>query len=233
IILVFNQGILALFQSFLSSVLPKPLFHPLIYFRRIDLVVAPLALVSHQGLINHSILGHIEGGKLNYLPRFSLHVAGYVLKEGLGLSFDCPIGNQVIVNFYGHPIFILLIVFDAKKEENGQSYLNSVSISLTQGIFGGRLKKSNRIRLMRNPSKETWESFSEFLSSKGLRMTDQRKGVIEALFRQSGHFTAEQLLRDAQDLDETVSRATLYRSLPLLVESGIIRKVDVGQDNKF
>ena len=64
-------------------------------------------------------------------------------------------------------------------------------------------------------------------------MTDQRKGVIEALFRQSGHFTAEQLLRDAQNLDETVSRATLYRSLPLLVESGIIRKVDVGQDNKF
>ncbi|MEK9634233.1 MAG: Fur family transcriptional regulator [Opitutae bacterium] len=86
---------------------------------------------------------------------------------------------------------------------------------------------------MRNPNQETWESFSEFLSSKGLRMTDQRKGVIEALFRQSGHFTAEQLLRDAQNLDETVSRATLYRSLPLLVESGIIRKVDVGQDNKF
>jgi Fur family ferric uptake transcriptional regulator len=47
-------------------------------------------------------------------------------------------------------------------------------------------------------------------------MTGQRKGVVEALFRQSGHFTAEQLLRDAQDLDETVSRATLYRSLPSL-----------------
>jgi Fur family ferric uptake transcriptional regulator len=86
---------------------------------------------------------------------------------------------------------------------------------------------------MSNPDKETWESFSDFLSSKGLRMTDQRKGVIEALFRQTGHFTAEQLLRDAQSFDETVSRATLYRSLPLFVESGIIRKVDVGQDNKF
>ena len=86
---------------------------------------------------------------------------------------------------------------------------------------------------MSNPDKETWESFSDFLSSKGLRMTDQRKGVIEALFRQTGHFTAEQWLRDAQDFDETVSRATLYRSLPLFVESGIIRKVDVGQDNKF
>ena len=64
-------------------------------------------------------------------------------------------------------------------------------------------------------------------------MTDQRKGVVEALFRQSGHFTAEELLRDAQQLEDTVSRATLYRSLPLLVESGIIRKIDVGQDNKY
>ena len=80
---------------------------------------------------------------------------------------------------------------------------------------------------------ETLESFSDFLGSKGLRMTDQRKGVFEALFKQSGHFTAEQLLRDAQNLDDTVSRATVYRCLPLLVESGIIRKIDVGQENKF
>ena len=81
--------------------------------------------------------------------------------------------------------------------------------------------------------KETWESFSGFLASKGLRVTGQRKGVLEALFRQSGHFTADLLLQDAQNLDETVSRATVYRNLPLLVESGIIRKIDIGQDNKF
>ncbi len=86
---------------------------------------------------------------------------------------------------------------------------------------------------MSNPHEETWERFSEFLSEKGLRMTDQRKGLVGALFGQDGHFTADDLLKDAQKLDETVSRATLYRSLPLLVESGIIRMVDVGQDNKF
>ena len=80
---------------------------------------------------------------------------------------------------------------------------------------------------------ETLESFSDFLGSKGLRMTDQRKGVFEALLKQNGHFTAEQLLQDAQNLDDTVSRATVYRCLPLMVESGIIRKIDVGQENKF
>ena len=56
---------------------------------------------------------------------------------------------------------------------------------------------------------------------------------MEALFRQTGHFTADQLLKDAQNLDDTVSRATVYRNLPLLVESGIIRKIDIGHDNKF
>ena len=30
-----------------------------------------------------------------------------------------------------------------------------------------------------------------------------------------------------------MSRATVYRSLPLLVESGVVREVDVGHDNKF
>jgi len=87
--------------------------------------------------------------------------------------------------------------------------------------------------LMVSVSNESLESFSDFLVSKGLRMTGQRKGVFEALFKQSGHFTAEQLLRDAQSFDETVSRATVYRCLPLLVESGVIRKIDVGHDNKF
>ena len=60
------------------------------------------------------------------------------------------------------------------------------------------------IDVMKLCDKETWESFSDFLSSKGLRVTGQRKGVLEALFRQSGHFTADQLLQDAQNLDETV-----------------------------
>ena len=64
-------------------------------------------------------------------------------------------------------------------------------------------------------------------------MTDQRKGVFEALFKQTSHFTAEQLLQDAKNVDDTVSRATVYRCLPLLVESGVIRKIDVGQENKY
>ena len=84
---------------------------------------------------------------------------------------------------------------------------------------------------MTKPDRATWENFSDYLISQGLRMTGQRKAVFDALFRQTGHFTADQLLQDARKMDDTVSRATVYRCLPLLVESGTVRKVDVGQDN--
>ena len=80
---------------------------------------------------------------------------------------------------------------------------------------------------------EAWKGFSNFLTSKGLRVTGQRRGIFDALFGHDGHFTAEQLLDEARKLDDTVSRATVYRSLPLLVESGVVREVDVGHDNKF
>ena len=55
-------------------------------------------------------------------------------------------------------------------------------------------------------------------------MTDQRRGVFEALFQQTGHFTAEQLLTEAQSLDETVSRATIYRCLPSLLKAASFEK---------
>ena len=87
-------------------------------------------------------------------------------------------------------------------------------------------KKSKKVE-------ETWDGFSTFLTSKGLRVTGQRRGIFDALFEEDGHFTAEQLLVHARNLDDTVSRATVYRSLPLLVESGVVREVDVGHDNKF
>ena len=86
---------------------------------------------------------------------------------------------------------------------------------------------------MAKPDRTSWENFSDYLISLGLRMTGQRKAVFDALFRQSGHFTADQLLQDARKVDDTVSRATVYRCLPLLVGSGTVRKIDVGQDNKF
>lgn len=77
------------------------------------------------------------------------------------------------------------------------------------------------------------ETFKEFLASKGLRVTNQRTAIFDAAFQIEDHFTAEDLLDHARTIDDSVSRATVYRSLPLLTESGLIREVDVGHDNKY
>ncbi len=73
----------------------------------------------------------------------------------------------------------------------------------------------------------------EFLRAKGLRRTSQRDAIVEAAFGTHDHFTAEDLIRMAKARDGSVSRATVYRTLPLLVESGLLREVDLGRDQKY
>ena len=73
----------------------------------------------------------------------------------------------------------------------------------------------------------------KFLEGKKLRMTSQRMAIIDTVFGTEEHFTAEQLLEWARQKDQSVSRATVYRTLPLLTESGLVREVDFGKDYKF
>jgi Fur family transcriptional regulator, ferric uptake regulator len=73
----------------------------------------------------------------------------------------------------------------------------------------------------------------EYLEAKGLRKTTQRDAIIEAAFGTNEHYTAEDLLTMAKKVDPSVSRATVYRTLPLLVESGVLREMDFGRDHKF
>ena len=77
------------------------------------------------------------------------------------------------------------------------------------------------------------EKFQKFLVKKGLRATDQRLAIFDAAFAQGEHFTAEQLLDYARAIDDSVSRATVYRTLPILTESALLREVDIGSGEKF
>ena len=77
------------------------------------------------------------------------------------------------------------------------------------------------------------KKFLEFIESKNLRMTSQRKAIIDTVFGTDEHFTAEQLLEWSRQKDQSVSRATVYRTLPLLIESGMVQEMDLGRDNKY
>jgi Fur family transcriptional regulator, ferric uptake regulator len=77
------------------------------------------------------------------------------------------------------------------------------------------------------------QRFMAFLAHKNLRLTAQRRAIIDTAFSTRQHFTAEQLLGWSRRRDKSVSRATVYRTLPLLTESGMVREVDFGKDYKF
>src|SRR5258706_5811034 len=77
------------------------------------------------------------------------------------------------------------------------------------------------------------EKFMHFLAHKNLRVTSQRQAIVDTVFSTDQHFTAEQLLEWSRRRDKTISRATVYRTLPLLTESGLVREMDFGKDYKF
>src|ERR1700745_2355465 len=77
------------------------------------------------------------------------------------------------------------------------------------------------------------DKFMDFLAHKNLRITSQRQAIIDTVFGTDEHFTAEQLLDWSRERDKSVSRATVYRTLPLLTESGLVREMDFGKDYKF
>lgn len=67
-----------------------------------------------------------------------------------------------------------------------------------------------------------------FFASKGLRFTRQRAALITLIFRNDEHFRPEDLMPKFRKSDGTVSRATIYRTIALLVESGMLREISLG-----
>ena len=72
------------------------------------------------------------------------------------------------------------------------------------------------------------QELESFLSAQGLRLTGQRRQVIATAINFSGSFTAEEICAAVGQLHKEVSRATVYRTLKLMVERGALKSVDTG-----
>ena len=72
------------------------------------------------------------------------------------------------------------------------------------------------------------EQFSRFLAGKSLRYTAERQAVVGAVFEKHRHFEADDLLVWARAHHPRVSRATIYRTLELLVSAGLVRQMTFG-----
>jgi Fur family ferric uptake transcriptional regulator len=75
------------------------------------------------------------------------------------------------------------------------------------------------------------ERFGEFLRSRGLKFTPERRSILRAVFSLDQHFDAEVLHGRLRKKGKRISLATIYRVMPLLVESGMIRETLRRQRN--
>ncbi len=70
--------------------------------------------------------------------------------------------------------------------------------------------------------------FRAYLRQRGLKYTPERRSLLLEVLGNDEHFEAEQLLIAMRQGGKRVAKATIYRTLPLLVNCGIIKQVPFG-----
>ena len=78
---------------------------------------------------------------------------------------------------------------------------------------------------------ELVKQFEDYLKSTGLRLTQKRLDILNQVFDYPGHFQTEDLLVQMRRNGYLVSRPTIYRTLPLLVKSGLLTEFIDAQKN--
>ncbi len=70
------------------------------------------------------------------------------------------------------------------------------------------------------------ERFREFLKQRGHKLTQQRESILRRIQRIDEHFSAEELFEVLRREARGISKATVYRTLSLLVEANVLDAVD-------
>ncbi len=73
------------------------------------------------------------------------------------------------------------------------------------------------------------ERFRHYLRDHRQPLTRQRDRVAEVVLTSDDHLSAEQIRRRLKEAGDSVGLATIYRTLDLLVQSGLVRAHDFGQ----
>ncbi|MDI6728383.1 MAG: transcriptional repressor [Thermodesulfovibrionales bacterium] len=70
------------------------------------------------------------------------------------------------------------------------------------------------------------QKFREFLTTKGLKLTKERDEILNEILAMKKHFDPEELFIRLKTKGSKVSRASVYRTIPLLIEIGLIEEVE-------
>jgi len=81
---------------------------------------------------------------------------------------------------------------------------------------------------------EERKKFEELLKEKGLRFTYERRYIFDEVSHLKDHFDADSLYARFKMKKLRISRDTVYRTIPLLLESGVVQKsVGAGKGEFF
>jgi len=81
-------------------------------------------------------------------------------------------------------------------------------------------------------TQDALDRFERFLHEKDLRLTEARAAIVEAALSREGHYPIEDLIADLRRRGIRGSKATVYRTLPLLAEAGILQPAIVAGEVK-
>jgi len=74
--------------------------------------------------------------------------------------------------------------------------------------------------------------FGRYLRDQGLPVTHQRESVAEVVFASEEHLSVDDIEAALRDRDERIGKATIYRTLDLLVRSRLVEEHDFGEGFK-